>query len=208
VANFLFWWVFGLNLTSLSLSFVDVALTSPASKSSLRQADTSSDLLEIKFSKSLLDLNAASAQMQILPNLKHVRRFSEPANIRKHRHAPLTPLIFPKSPMSRAPSALNIAEESQLRKARSFSLYDPSSLFDPHPIFVMKSPFVSPFSHVSKKPGLTFQRKIAHKGTNRTFDGKPPQYIDSYFLAVRLPSDTYMTIQVGFTLFFVCSAQF
>ena len=79
--------------------------------------------IEVKLSKSLLDLNAASANILAMPKYKYIRRFSEPANVRTHVHFPINPMVLLSKPPPTVPGAATIRfKEDQLKKARSFSL--------------------------------------------------------------------------------------
>jgi len=49
----------------------------------------------------------------------------------------------------------------------------------------------------STRKGPVLKKKSALRDGERTFDAKPPVYMDNYFLCVKLPNDNYVTVPVS-----------
>jgi len=126
--------------------------------------------IELKLSNSLLDLDLARKSIHLNQKLKHTRRFSEPANLSKFAHTPLNPLVLKTLPTLQKKTLERL---EVLRKARSYS-----------------------FGNSTRK-GPVLKKKSALRDGERTFDAKPPVYMDNYFLCVKLPNDNYVTVPVS-----------
>jgi len=84
----------------------------------LRKANPGSiRIKDLKHAQTFFDTDSVNVVPKKMENFRHLRRFSEPANLATYVHTPINPLILPDRPKDMKPYY-----DPLMRKARSFSL--------------------------------------------------------------------------------------